>query len=55
VETAFFPEACHRFCRIIDRRRPHLLTGKVAEEWEAVALTMDRVERILRLSAAICS
>ena len=29
VETTFFPETYHRFCHMIDRRRPYLLTGKV--------------------------
>jgi DNA polymerase-3 subunit alpha/error-prone DNA polymerase len=48
VETTFFPQAYRRFCHIIDRRRPYLLTGKVEEDWGAITLTVDRVERIMR-------
>jgi hypothetical protein len=29
VETTFFPQAYRRFCHMIDRNRPYLLTGKV--------------------------
>jgi DNA polymerase-3 subunit alpha/error-prone DNA polymerase len=46
VETTFFPETYHRFCHMIDRRRPYLLTGKVEEDWGAITLTVDRVARI---------
>jgi hypothetical protein len=31
---------------MIDRNRPYLLTGKVEEDWEAIALTVDKVETI---------
>jgi DNA polymerase III alpha subunit len=48
VETTFFPQAYRRFCHIIDRQRPYLLTGKVEEDWGATTLTVDRVERIMR-------
>jgi DNA polymerase-3 subunit alpha/error-prone DNA polymerase len=46
VETTFFPQAYRRFCHMIDHNRPYLLTGKVEEDWGAVTLTVDRVERI---------
>ena len=46
VETTFFPETYRRFCHMIDQRRPYLLTGKVEEDWGAITLTVDRVERI---------
>jgi DNA polymerase-3 subunit alpha/error-prone DNA polymerase len=46
VETTFFPETYHRFCHMIDRQRPYLLTGKVEEDWGAITLTVNRVERI---------
>ena len=46
VETTFFPETYRRFCHIIDRQRPYLLTGKVEEDWGAITLTVDRVETI---------
>ena len=48
VETTFFPQAYRRFCHIIDRQRPYLLTGKVEEDWGALTLTVDRVERMMR-------
>jgi DNA polymerase-3 subunit alpha/error-prone DNA polymerase len=46
VETTFFPEIYRRFCHIINRQRPYLLTGKVEEDWGAITLTVDRVEKI---------
>jgi error-prone DNA polymerase len=48
VETTFFPEAYRRFCHIIDRQRPYLLTGNVEEDWGAITLTVDRVDKIQR-------
>ncbi|MBT8370554.1 MAG: DNA polymerase III subunit alpha, partial [Deltaproteobacteria bacterium] len=46
VETTFFPETYHRFCHMIDRQWPYLLTGKVEEDWGAITLTVDKVARI---------
>jgi DNA polymerase-3 subunit alpha/error-prone DNA polymerase len=46
VETTFFPRAYRRFCHMIDRNRPYLLTGKVEQDWGAITLTVDRVETI---------
>jgi error-prone DNA polymerase len=48
VETTFFPQAYRRFCHIIDRQRPYLLTGKVEENWGALTLTVDKVDRMAR-------
>jgi DNA polymerase-3 subunit alpha/error-prone DNA polymerase len=48
VETTFFPQAYRRFCHMIDRNRPYLLTGKVEEDWGAITLTVDKVEKIKR-------
>ena len=48
VETTFFPQAYRRFCHIIDRQRPYLLTGKVEQDWGALTLTVEKVERIMR-------
>jgi error-prone DNA polymerase len=48
VETTFFPQTYHRFCHMLDRERPYLLTGKVEEDWGAITLTVDRVETIQR-------
>jgi hypothetical protein len=33
---------------MIDRNRPYLLTGKVEEDWGAITLTVDKVEKIKR-------
>ena len=46
VETTFFPRAYRRFCHIIDRNRPYLLTGKVEQDWGAITLTVDKADRI---------
>jgi DNA polymerase-3 subunit alpha/error-prone DNA polymerase len=46
VETTFFPETYRRFCHIIDRGRPYLLTGKVEEDWGAITMTVDKVDTI---------
>jgi len=48
VETTFFPQTYNRFCHMIDRQRPYLLTGKVEEDWGAITLTVDQVETIHR-------
>jgi len=42
VETTFFPEAYRRFCHLLDRERPYLLSGKVEEDWGAVTLTVEQ-------------
>jgi DNA polymerase-3 subunit alpha/error-prone DNA polymerase len=47
VETTFFPETYRRFCHIIDRQRPYLLTGRIEEDWGVMTMTVDRVERII--------
>ncbi|MGD9061098.1 MAG: DNA polymerase III subunit alpha, partial [Desulfobacterales bacterium] len=47
VETTFFPDAYRRFCHIIDRQRPYLLTGKVEEDWGALTLTVEKAERLI--------
>jgi DNA polymerase-3 subunit alpha/error-prone DNA polymerase len=47
VETTFFPEAYRRFCHMIDRNRPYLLSGTVDSNWGAVTLCVDRVQRIV--------
>jgi DNA polymerase-3 subunit alpha/error-prone DNA polymerase len=48
VETTFFPEPYRRFCHMLDRNRPYLLTGKVESNWTAVTLTVQRVAAIHR-------
>lgn len=42
-ETTFFPEAYARFCHIMNRSRPYVLTGVVEEEFGVVTLTVDSV------------
>ncbi|MBT8341546.1 MAG: DNA polymerase III subunit alpha [Desulfatitalea sp.] len=46
VETTFFPKAYDRFCHLIDRGRPYLLTGRVEQNWGAATLTVDQVHKI---------
>ena len=46
VETTFFPRPYRRFCHMLDRQRPYLLTGKVEEDWGAITLTVDGVEML---------
>jgi len=48
VETTFFPKVYRRFCHMIDRGRPFILTGKVEQDWGAVTLTVDHVEKLSR-------
>jgi error-prone DNA polymerase len=42
-ETTFFPEAYARFCHILNRSRPYVLTGVVEEEFGVATLTVDSV------------
>jgi len=51
VETTFFPEVYRRFCALLDRSQPFILSGKVAEDFGAVTLTVNRVERIPKTKA----
>ncbi len=48
VETTFFPKAYRRFCHMIDRDRPYLLTGKVDRNWGAVTLNVENVTPLQR-------
>jgi DNA polymerase-3 subunit alpha/error-prone DNA polymerase len=40
VETTFFPKTYRRFCHMIDRNRPYLLSGRVEQNWGALTLTV---------------
>jgi len=51
VETTFFPQAYRRFCHMIDREHPYLLTGKVDQNWGAVTLTVENVEPLKQFQA----
>jgi len=46
IETTFFPKAYERFCAILDRSQPFILSGLVDEHYGAHTLTVDRVERM---------
>ena len=46
VETTFFPKTYERFCHFLDRHSPYILYGKVEEDWGAITLTVDKVERL---------
>ena len=43
VETTFFPDAYHRYCHMIGRGRPYLLTGTVEEDWGVCTLNVSKV------------
>ncbi len=42
-ETVFFPQAYARFCHMLNRSRPYVLTGTVEEDFGVVTLTVDSV------------
>ncbi len=42
-ETTFFPEAYARFCHMLNRSRPYVLTGLVEEDFDVATLTVDTV------------
>jgi error-prone DNA polymerase len=42
-ETTFFPQTYARFCHMLNRSRPYVLTGVVEEDFGAVTLTVDSV------------
>jgi DNA polymerase-3 subunit alpha/error-prone DNA polymerase len=48
VETTFFPEAYRKFCCMLDRHRPYILTGKIEEDFGAMTLTVEKVAPIRR-------
>ncbi|MFH1993341.1 MAG: PHP domain-containing protein [Pseudomonadota bacterium] len=51
VETTFFPQAYRRFCALLDHGRPFILYGRVQEEFGAVTLSVERVDRIGKVNA----
>jgi error-prone DNA polymerase len=42
-ESTFFPQTYARFCHMLNRSRPYVLTGLVEEDLGAVTLTVDGV------------
>lgn len=45
-ETTFFPQAYERYCHMFTHTQPFILTGKVEEDFGAVTLTVEKVERV---------
>jgi DNA polymerase-3 subunit alpha/error-prone DNA polymerase len=50
VETTFFPQAYRRFCALLDRHRPYILTGRVDEDFGAVTLTVEKAAALRKQS-----
>jgi DNA polymerase III alpha subunit len=48
IETTFFPQAYRRFCHLLDRHRPYLLTGTVDEDFGAATLTVSAAQALRR-------
>ncbi len=42
VEAVFFPEAYRRYCALMSRNHPYVLTGRVVSDFGAVTLTASR-------------
>jgi error-prone DNA polymerase len=42
-ETVFFPQAYERFCHMLNRSRPYILSGVVEQEYGVVTLTVDSI------------
>ena len=45
-ETIFFPEAYARFCHILNRSRPYVMTGVVQEEFGVFSLLVDSIRLV---------
>jgi error-prone DNA polymerase len=50
-ETTFFPRSYERFCRMLTAARPYVLRGRVDEDFGAVALTVESVEFLDRMTS----
>jgi error-prone DNA polymerase len=50
-ETTFFPRTYERFCGMLTTARPYVLTGRIEEEFGAVAMTVDDVAFLDRAPA----
>jgi error-prone DNA polymerase len=42
-ETTFFPQTYARFCHMLNRSRPYVLSGTVEEDFGAITLTVDSI------------
>ncbi|MDJ0762728.1 MAG: DNA polymerase III subunit alpha [Myxococcota bacterium] len=49
IETTFFPETYRRFCAMLDRTRPFILTGLVEEDFGALTVTVSMVEPLVSI------
>ena len=49
VEAVFFPETYRRFCAIVDKTHPLILSGKVEEDFGALTLTVAQVSPLAGL------
>lgn len=45
-ETTFFPQAYEKYCHLFTHLTPYILTGKVEEDFGAITLTVERVEKV---------
>ncbi|MDQ7063529.1 MAG: DNA polymerase III subunit alpha [candidate division KSB1 bacterium] len=45
-ETTFFPQAYETYCHLFTHLTPYILTGKVEEDFGAITLTVERVEKV---------
>lgn len=45
-ETTFFPKAYEKYCRLFTHLTPYILTGRVDEDFGAVTLTVEHVEKV---------
>ena len=43
-ETVFFPNTYNKFCYMMTHSKPYILRGKVEQEFDAVTMTVERVE-----------
>ncbi|MFZ5571151.1 MAG: DNA polymerase III subunit alpha [Thermodesulfobacteriota bacterium] len=50
VETTFFPETYRRFCALLDRSRPYILSGRVEEDFGALTLNVSHVTAVSKFS-----
>ena len=48
IETTFFPRAYARFCDLLSQGGPFLIAGRAEEEFGAVTVVVEHVERLTR-------
>jgi DNA polymerase III alpha subunit len=46
IEAVFFPKVYDRYCHMLSRTKPFLLTGKVEEDHGALTLTVEEVREV---------